>query len=366
MPYLRNCGAAMRKEAIFSPAVLGSKAYAVAEVPADMLKLDAMEAPQDFPAHLREAWLRTLADVPLNRYPPARDLVLQAQLRRIFGIDDDYGLLLGNGSDELIQILLMALRKDAVVLAPAPTFVMYRIVCDWLGLRYRSIDVLPDFSLDIPAMLAAIAQEQPALIFLAQPNNPTGKAYPEADIRRIAEAAQGLVVIDEAYLAFSEGSMQALLAKYDNLLILRTLSKTGFAGLRFGYLFGAREWTAQLDKVRPPYNVNVLTQASILFVLQHYEEIAAQAALIKQERAAFCTALDGLRHCRYWSSQANFVVLRTPNADAWFAQLKERGILVKNLHGAHPLLADCLRLTISQAQDNRLLFKALEELDAQQ
>lgn len=367
MPYPPNCGAVrMNKAAVFSEAVLASKAYAVAQTDAAMLKLDAMEAPQDFPAHLRDAWLQRLAAAALNRYPPARHTALEAQLRRVFSIDEDQGLLLGNGSDELIQILLTALRKDAAVLAPAPTFVMYGILCQWLGLRYRAVDVLADFSLDMPAMLAAIEDSRPALIFLAQPNNPTGKAYPENEIRAILAAAPGLVVIDEAYQAFSDAGMQHLLAEYDNLLILRTLSKTGFAGLRFGYLFGNREWTAQLDKVRPPYNVNVLTQASILFALEHYAEIAEQAQVIKAERAAVCAALDKLAHCRYWPSQANFVVLHCPDAVQWFEGLKAQGILVKNLHGSHPLLENCLRLTVSSAVDNRRLLAALEALDAAQ
>lgn len=354
----------MNKAEVFSQAVLSAKAYAVADVPADMLKLDAMEAPQDFPPSLRAQWLETLAEIALNRYPAAHHHALEAKLREVFAIAPEYGLLLGNGSDELIQILLFALRKDALVLAPAPTFVMYRMVCEFLGLRYHSIDVLPDFSLDMPAMLAAIEREQPALIFLAQPNNPTGKAYPEAEIRAILAAAKGLVVLDEAYLAFSDGSMQHLLAEYDNLLILRTLSKTGFAGLRFGYLFGAQDWVAELDKVRPPYNVNVLTQGSILFVLQHYDAIAAQSENIRQGRSRFCAALEKLKQCQYWPSQANFVVVRTPNATKWFNELKQQGILVKNLDGAHPLLANCLRLTLSNEADNQRLLQALEKIDA--
>lgn len=354
----------MPKQNIFSAAVLSSKAYAVAEVPADMLKLDAMELSQDLPLELRDKWLESLREVALNRYPPAKNPALEAALRQVFAIPQDCGLLLGNGSDELIQILLMALRKDALVLAPAPSFVMYRMVAEFLGLRYQAVDVLPDFSLDMPTMLTAIQTQQPALIFLAQPNNPTGKAYPEADIRAIIEAAQGLVVIDEAYLAYSDGSMQHLLAEYDNVLILRTLSKTGFAGLRFGYLFGGRQWTEELDKVRPPYNVNVLTQASILFALQHDAAIAAQAEAVKQGRVAFCAALARLSGCEYWESQANFVVLRVPNAAAYFAALKEKGILVKNLHGSHRLLENCLRLTLSNQADNQRLLAALEEIHA--
>lgn len=346
---------------IISPQVLAAKAYPVFDVPAGMLKLDAMELPTDIPEQLRGAWAQTLAEVAVNRYPPAHNSMLEANLRKTFDIPEGYGVMFGNGSDELIQIILLACaRPNAVILAPAPTFVMYELGAAFLGLRYVGVPTAPDFSLDMGAMLDAVREHDPAVIFLANPNNPTGVLYPISQLEQIIQASNGLVILDEAYLTYSSGSAMALAAQYDNVLVMRTLSKTGFAGLRFGYLFGNRDWVAQLNKVRPPYNVNVLTQAAINFVLEHYEVIAQQADIIKVEREKLTAALAAWQECTVLPSQANFLLLQVPDADAWFLKLQAQGVLVKNLSHAHPMLANFLRLTVSNAQENAQLLAALE------
>ena len=348
-------------ERVITTQVRETVAYPVAAPVPDILKLDAMECPQDFPPALRAGWLESLSEVALNRYPPARNEALESALRERFAISERHGLLFGNGSDELIQIITIACAKPgAVILAPAPTFVMYRLCATFLGLDYVGVDVREDFSLDVPALLDAIAIHRPAVIYLATPNNPTGTAYENHAVQRIVDAAPGLVVIDEAYLPYSDHSAQALCDSNDNVLMMRTLSKTALAGLRFGYLFGPRPWLEELNKVRLPYNVNVLTQASIAYAMKHFSALNAQCVEIVAERERLYTILSRWQECAVRPSQANFLILKVPDARAWFERLKAQGVLVKNMHGVHPLLDDCLRLTVSNAKENRRLLDALE------
>ncbi|SUO96612.1 histidinol-phosphate transaminase [Suttonella ornithocola] len=349
-------------EKVISPQVREAKAYAVADIPTNMLKLDAMELPCDLPENLREKWLDRLKNVALNRYPPAVHPIIENLLKQHFNISENHDVLFGNGSDELIQIILLAsIQNNRYILAPAPTFVMYELLTKFLGMQYIGVDTKSNFELDLPAMLKAIDKYQPAVIFLAHPNNPTGKTYPSSEIIQIIEKAEGLVVIDEAYLAYSEGSLKAFAEQYDNVVIMRTLSKTGFAGIRFGYLFGKKKWIHEFNKVRAPYNVNVLTQATIQFVLENYSEIVQQSYEIKEEREKIYQLLKTWDECQIFPSQANFLVLRVPNSQQWFEKLKSENILVKNLNNSHPLLENCLRLTISNHKENIQLMAALEK-----
>ncbi|MDO4776408.1 MAG: histidinol-phosphate transaminase [Cardiobacteriaceae bacterium] len=344
------------------PAIRQMQAYAVVDLPAGALKLDAMELPADLPPHLRPLWLQTLEKVAMNRYPAAHNAALVANLRDVFALDPALPVMFGNGSDEFIQIIAMTLGSaDHTILAPAPSFVMYRMVADILGMNYVGVDLREDFSLDADAMLAAITAHEPAVIFLASPNNPTGNALVENDVRRIIEAAPGLVVLDEAYLAYSTGSLMHLASEYDNVVVMRTLSKTGFAGLRFGYLFGNPLWMAELDKVRPPYNVNVLTQASIAFALEHYAAIAAQAEEIVSERGKLEVALAQMDGVKVYPSQANFVTVRVADGKGVCARMRDAGVWIKSLDGMHPMLGDCLRLTVSNKEENAQMLEALKE-----
>lgn len=349
---------------VFSKAVLESKAYSVAPLNKEVLKLDAMEAPEDFPEDLRMLWQKRLANQALNFYPPARFLPLEEKLREVFKVPDGCDVLCGNGSDELIQIILLALKKEgASVLAPAPTFVMYQMVSAFLGMRYVAVDLCADFSLHLSNMLAAIEKHQPSVVFLAQPNNPTGRCYSEKEVRLLIEATSGLFVLDEAYLPYSQETLaQRLLQDYKHVVILRTLSKIGFAGLRFGYLFADAKIVAQLNKVRPPYNVNVLTQESILFALEHYERLMARASALKKARDLLYQRFSMLKNFRCLNTQANFLLLQTKDADKVWNALQERNILVKNLNHTHPLLQNYLRLTVGSATDNQKLYQALEDI----
>ena len=344
------------------PAIRAMHAYAVADLPEGALKLDAMESPVDLPPHLRPLWLQTLDGVAMNRYPSANNTALVAQLRDVFALDARLPLIFGNGSDELIQIIAMTVGGDGhVIMAPAPSFVMYRMVAEMLGMTFVSVPLREDFSLDLPAFLQAIATHQPAAIFLATPNNPTGNALREDEVRHIIAAAPGVVVIDEAYQAYADESLAHLASEYDNVVVMRTLSKTGFAGLRFGYLFGDPDWVAEFDKVRPPYNVNVLTRASIAFALEHYPAIAQQADMIVTEREKLHQALLALPGVAVYPSQANFITVRVADAARATARMREEGVWIKNLDSMHPALHNCLRLTVSHAADNARMLAALRE-----
>ncbi|WP_421865808.1 histidinol-phosphate transaminase [Motiliproteus sp.] len=330
-----------------------------------MLKLDAMENPYQWSDATKQAWLDKLAEVEINRYPEPQAQGVKDRLRQVMGIPSEYELMLGNGSDEIIQILAMAVAGDDVcVMAPEPSFVMYQMIATFCRIDYVGVPLDSQFDLDLGAMLEQIEARQPALIFLAQPNNPTGNLYSEEKIRRIAEASQGLVIVDEAYTAFTDCDSLSLLGDYDNLVLMRTLSKVGLAGLRLGLLIGKPEWLGEFDKLRLPYNINVLTQASAEFALDHYELFREQTAKLRQARISLIDALQQLPQLQVWPSEANFVLVRSlekPAAELHEA-LKGAGVLVKKLDGGHPALAGCLRINVSTPEENQRLIEALKPL----
>jgi histidinol-phosphate aminotransferase len=346
------------------PEVRALSAYHIPES-AGLIKLDAMENPYGWPNEMVEEWLERLRAVPLNRYPDGSAVVLRQVLRNAMQVPDEMELLLGNGSDELIQILASAVAGPGrTVIAPEPTFVMYRLISAYAGLGYRGVLLQPDFSLDLPALLAAVHEYRPALVFLAYPNNPTGNLFDEDAMRAVIEASPGLVVVDEAYHVFARKSFLNALPDYPNLLILRTLSKLGLAGLRLGVLIGHPGWLTELDKIRLPYNINVLTQVSAAFALQHDEVVEAQAQIIRAERARVYAAMLGLPGISVYESQANFLLFRTPPGQGprLFEALKHEGILIKNLHGSHPALQDCLRVTVGKPEENDAFLSALARI----
>ncbi|MFI0545811.1 MAG: histidinol-phosphate transaminase [Brachymonas sp.] len=346
-------------------------AYAVQDA-AGMVKLDAMENPYSLPPELQAKLGQRLAALPLNRYPSTEPLALQQALRRYAGVPDSCGLILGNGSDELITLLNVACAQPgASVIAPMPGFVMYALSAQLAGLRFVGVPLQADFELDEAAMLTAIEQERPAIVWLAYPNNPTAHAWSRTSMARIiaaAAAVQAIVVIDEAYQPFAQHSWwsewQAAPQLHQHVLVMRTLSKFGLAGIRLGYLMGAADLVHEVDKVRPPYNSNLLTVETALFALEHEAEFATQAAAIRSEREGLLSALAQLPSVQVFPSQANMILLRLPEAAggsaAAFAALKAQGILVKNVAAMHPLLTNCLRLTVGTPAENAKMLAALQ------
>ena len=342
------------------PEVLALKAYHVAPA-RGRVKLDAMENPYRLPETLAREMGERLAQVAVNRYPDPSAPALKAALREAMGIGPGLDVVLGNGSDELIQMISLALaRPGAVALAPEPSFVMYRMSAVVAGLRFEGVPLAADFSLDEGALLEAIARHRPALTWLAYPNNPTGNLFSRDAILRAVQASPGLVVVDEAYYPFSGGAtLLDEVGRHPNLVLVRTVSKLGLAGLRLGVAAGPAGWMAELEKLRPPYNVNALTAAAAELLLGRRELFEGQARAIVAERTRLEAALDALPGARRFASAANFVLVRVPDAPRAMAALEERGILVRDLHGSHSLLAHCLRLTVGTPDENAKLIEAL-------
>jgi histidinol-phosphate aminotransferase len=346
------------------PEIQALSAYHVPD-PGDLIKLDAMENPWPWPDSLRAQWCAALESVSLNRYPDPGARGLQAAMRSAMAVPEAAAVILGNGSDELIQMIIQTLAAPGrVVMAPEPTFVMYRQLALVAGMKFAGVPLREDFSLDPTVMLEAIAARQPEVIFLAYPNNPSGNLFDAGVIRQILGEAPGLVVVDEAYAPFTDASFMAELPEHANLLVLRTVSKMGLAGLRLGMLAGDPDWLEQIDKTRLPYNLGSLNQATGRFALQHKSVFDMQAGLIRQDRADLFAGLQALPQLKVYPSEANFILFRVPpgQAPAIHAGLRDAGILIKILDGSAPALADCLRVTVGTAGENSAFLKALSGL----
>jgi histidinol-phosphate aminotransferase len=351
-------------EALIRSEIRALSAYHVPD-PGDKVKLDAMENPYHWPDSLVEHWLSVLRNAALNRYPDPAATRLNKHLQKSFKVPAGMATMLGNGSDELIQIIAMAVNKPgSSILAPEPSFVMYKMIAGFIGMNYVGIPLKSDsFELDMEAMREVIDRSKPAVIFLAYPNNPTGNLFKEDQVREIIECSPGLVVIDEAYAAFADHSFMPDLGNYDNLLVMRTVSKMGLAGLRLGMLAGPPEWIREFDKVRLPYNINVLTQLSAEFAMEHKQVLDEQTRTIRKDRDELMQALVSIPAVRTYASQANFILFRVPEgqADTVFQSLLEDGVLIKNLNSAGGALSDCLRVTVGRPEENSKFLDALKK-----
>ena len=343
-------------------------AYRIADLPEGFIKLDAMESPYHpfarFP-ELSNEWLRLIAQAPIHLYPNPAASGLQETLRKAFDIPEAAAIALGNGSDELIQFMtLLVAQSGATMLAVEPSFVMYRHNAELYGMNYVGVPLNEDFTLDLPAVFSAIDKHQPALIFIAYPNNPTGVCFRREEVEAIIRAARGIVVVDEAYGAFSRNSFLPQAGSVENLVVMRTISKIGFAGLRIGYAAGSPAVMGELAKILPPYNMNQLSLATAKFALQHHDVIQTTIDILKTERERVFNELSAIGRLKAFPSEANFITVRVPDADALFNTLKENRILIKKLHGTHPLLAQCVRITIGSPEQNDAVLDIIRKLYA--
>ncbi len=328
-----------------------------------MIKLDAMENPYTLPLTLKEEIAQLAGNAMINRYPDPTASTLKGVLRKTLSVPEDMSILLGNGSDEIIQMIALAAAKPgATLLGVDPGFAMFRIIATFSGMNYVGVPLNEDFSLNLEAMCVAIARYQPAIIFLAYPNNPTGNLFDMQAIHKIIQEAPGIVIIDEAYHAFAGVSFMDQLAQFPNLLLMRTLSKLGLAGLRLGLLIGRSEWLEQFEKLRLPYNIGVMTQLIAEKVLQHYDDLLKQTAAIKTERSKLLSELGRLSKVTTFPSEANFILFRIENASEVYTELKQKGVLIKNLDGTNPLLKDCLRVTVGTPYENTQFYHALSQI----
>lgn len=354
---------AERMQKVIRQDVQSMHAYAIQQS-AGLVKLDAMENPFRLPAELQRELGARLGGVAINRYPTHCVGDVIDALAKYVKLPAGCKLMLGNGSDELISLLALACDvPGATILAPLPGFVMYAMSAQLQGLKFVGVPLTADFELDEAAMLAAIEQHRPAITYIAYPNNPTANLFNDAVIDKIVAAVgrqNGLVVFDEAYQPFSSRSRLGRITEHEHVLVMRTLSKFGLAGVRLGYMIGAVALIDEIDKVRPPYNISALNAEAALFALEHADEYARQAAVLRAERERLQTALKALPGARPYPSDANMILVRVPSAKATFAGMKERGVLVKNVEGLHPLLVNCLRLTVGTPEENTQLIDALK------
>ena len=329
-----------------------------------MVKLDAMENPHRLPDELQKALGERLGALALNRYPGERVNELRHALAQYAGMPKGFDIMLGNGSDELISLLSMACDvPGASVVSPLPGFVMYAMSAQLQGLAFHGVPLTADFELDEAAMLAAIAEHKPSIVYLAYPNNPTGNLWNDDTIEKIvmAQGAQGgLVVMDEAYQPFASRSYIDRITRHSHVLLMRTLSKFGLAGVRLGYMIGSKALVAEIDKVRPPYNISVLNAECALFALEHTKVFAIQAKDVREQRARLLKELAALPGVKPFPSEANMILVRVPDAAKTFDGLKAQGVLIKNVSKMHPLLANCLRLTVGTVQENTQLLAAMK------
>lgn len=346
--------------------IQSTKAYAI-QASEGMIKLDAMENPFSLDSGLQLQLGLRLGRAAINRYPARRVQDLIDALSRHVGLAPDQAMMLGNGSDELISLLAMACAvPGASFLAPEPGFVMYGISAQQQRIAFQGVPLTENFELDTAAMLEAIRIHEPAIVYLAYPNNPTANLWDPEAMRRVITQAPGLVVVDEAYQPFSSHSWIEEIRQHpeqnQHVLLLRTLSKFGLAGARIGYLLGPQSLVQQIDKLRPPYNISVLNAECALFALEHGEVYAQQALEIRRLRELLLTSFRAMPEVQVYPSQANMILIRVPDADRSFQQLKSRGVLVKNVSSMHPLLKNCLRVTVGTAMENEGLLQAMKEM----
>jgi histidinol-phosphate aminotransferase len=347
--------------------IQGAAGYAI-QPSAGFVKLDAMENPFALPPPLQRELGERLSRVAINRYPLGKP-ALAERVAAHFEVPEGCRVMLGNGSDELIDILSLAFMKPgATILAPLPGFVMYEMSATFRGMRFTGVPLTADFELDHDAMLAAIARDKPALTYVAYPNNPTANLFDETLVERVVAAVGeqgGFVVFDEAYQPFSSRTWMPKIAQNGHVLVLRTLSKFGLAGVRLGYLAGRREVIDQIDKCSPPYNLSSLNIEATHFALDHAEVFAKQAALLRDQRARLLRELAAVPGVTVFPSEANMVLVRVPDSKRVFDGMKTRGVLVKHIAGLHPLLANCLRLTVGAPDENTAMLRALIEATAE-
>lgn len=341
------------------------QAYQVADA-SGLIKLDAMENPYQLSEELRAELRVKLSEADLNRYPDPSASRLRNKLKQVMQVPEDKSIVLGNGSDELIQMLAMAVAEDDVCLMSFdPGFVMYKMIADFVGIKYAGVALCEDFSLDMEKTRQAINEHRPAIIFIAYPNNPSANCYNENEIEEIIAMAPGMVVLDEAYHPFAQRSFMQRLTEFDNLLVMRTVSKMGLAGLRLGLLCGHPDIINEIDKIRLPYNINVLTQISAEFVLDNIDELDQQAKKIRDERELLSEAMNAISGLEVFPSQANFILFRVldggenRSANDVFDSIKQAGVLIKNMKADEGLLKNCLRVTVGTAEENKAFVAAL-------
>lgn len=340
------------------PSVRGLAAYHVDETPV-RVKLDAMENPFPLPDEVRQEIAETVRKARINLYPDPSARELRRSIAGLWGMDPER-MILGNGSDELIQTVVLAFGGP--VLFPSPTFAMYEITSRALSERPATVPLGKDFSLDAERIIRKAKQVKAKVVFLASPNNPTGNRFSDEAVEKVLSRVNAAVVVDEAYYSFSGRTWLPKLAGHPNLIILRTLSKIGFAGLRIGALTASKTLVGELNKIRLPYNINMLSQAAAEAALRHRDVFDGQISRLISERERLYNELKSLPGVTPYPSETNFILIRTARSSTKVhAALRLAGILVKNLDRPGPL-RNCLRVTVGRPEENDEFLSSLKQI----
>ncbi len=348
----------MNIKKLAKPNVRALRAYQAKEIPCK-IKLDANESPYGF---------KVLKSIRTNKYPDPEAKELRKLAAKEFKIKTE-NILHGNGSDELIYNLISTFGGP--VLYPVPTFTMYGIISQALGEKKIEIPLDKYFDLDINEFIKTIKKKKPKLVFLSSPNNPTGNSFSSDRILRIVKQSKGLVVVDEAYQPFSDKkSFLLLLKKHKNLIILRTLSKIGLAGLRVGFMIAHRDIIHEVNKVRLPFNLNSLSQKIAFDVIQDKKRMHSFIKIIKAERKKLFHEMKKIDCLKIYPSDANFILFRVnpvknkvsggvKNADTIYKNLLKKGVLIRNIKG---IIDGCLRVTVGTPKENAIFLRNLKQL----
>jgi len=338
-------------KSLVSPNIRNLRAYNAKEIPC-RVKLDANESPYGF-----EINNKILKSIKTNRYPDPEAKTLKKIISKNLWLNPK-NILFGNGSDELIYYLITVFGGP--VLYPVPTFSMYGIIAQALGEKRIEVPLDNDFDLDIEKILSTIKKSKPKLIFLSSPNNPTGNCFSSDRILKIIGASKSIVIVDEAYQPFSsEKGFLPMLSDYKNLIILRTLSKIGFAGLRVGFMIAGREIINEVNKVRLPFNLNSISQAVAATLIKNTNTIKLHIGLITSERERLLNELWKIQGIKPYPSEANFILFKVKNSDKIYYRFLKKGVLVRNMKG---VVNGCLRATVGTKKENNIFIKALKEV----
>jgi len=343
-----------------NPEILEINSYSVPKIECS-IRLDGNESPFETNPEILSLISNEIASIELNRYPDPESTDLKKIISEKFNFPVD-GLLIGNGSDELIQMLIETVTgKSGVVLVPSPTFSMYGLTSHILNNKVIETDLDENYDLDTEDILNKIKQHDPDLLFFASPNNPTGNAFSTDKIIEVIEASSGIVVVDEAYFDYYGKTFISLIHKYNNLVVLRTLSKIGFAAIRLGVLFGSEEIVGQVNKTRLPYNINTVSQKIAEIVLSNEELLKENYSKITRERERIFTELNKLKDIIVCPSDANFFLIQVPDADFCFEEMAEKDILIRNLSNSGRL-SGCIRVTIGTTEENNAFLEAISAI----
>lgn len=346
--------------------ILAQTAYPKPDIPNHFILLDSAALPFSLPEDMRRPWADALAEAPLDRTAIAAENEVQTALRAALPIPENAQIVLGNGAEELVRLLAwLTAQPDAAVLALEPCSSMYRRAAELCRMAYTGIALNDDFSPNLTALFAAIEQKQPALLFLSHPNRATGTPIARSDLEEIARRAEGIVVVDETCAVDDEHSFIAQAGQPENLVVLRSFDSIGLGGIRTGYAVGSPLVMNELAKLLPPHPVNGLSLCAARFALQHADSFRQNAEQLAAERTRVAAALAELAETQVLDGQAHFLTVRLPDAPSAFERLKENGILVKNLHGRHALLYNCLRIAIGTPEQNNGVVQYLQQAVAE-